>query len=116
RRWRGLVESGRRSEDPVERHERFGIRGTGGTIGGEGGGVVGLRSDPHAIAAAAARELRQRSDQFAADALVAMIRSDGELVQEHLGPFVRVSRLYAGDEAHGIAVRVQRDEQVMVVA
>src|SRR4051794_38706188 len=91
--WRGLTsrrpgaEPGGRGlglEGPGEADERLGRCGAGRPVRGDRGGVVGLRADPHAVAAALAGELGERLHERAADAAAAVVLVHRELVEEHL--------------------------------
>jgi hypothetical protein len=95
-----------RIESPLEGHEPLGKRGAGGPIRGECRCVIGLGAHPHAVAVAGARQIGQCSDERGADPTVAMVRIDGQLIQEHLGAFVRVACLHSADEANRIAALV----------
>src|SRR3954470_9996467 len=109
----GLVIARSADQVPVQRRNRRPLAGTGPPVGGQGGLIVGLGADPHAVAAVAPGDLGERADQPRTDALQRGRGRDAELVDEHLRPLVGVGQLDAGDHPDGAAATVVREEQVM---
>jgi len=80
--------------------------------GDEGGAVVVVGEDPHAVAATLGRDVAQPGDERPSEAGVAIGPVDGQLVEEHLGALVGMRHLDAAHEPGGTAVDVG-DEQVV---
>jgi hypothetical protein len=90
--------------------------GTCTLVGRECGPVLFVGEHPHAITVLFERDLPEALHQRRTDAAFALALFDGELVKEHLGPFVWVCGLDAAYETDGARIQVCENELVVLVA